>query len=221
MKKRVFFYLHLITSNNCLPNNIIVKICEFYTETPLVFGLSNNRSFICYLLIHLQTKFKTLDYTIMFLSIQLLDFNKENASESFLNEQVPTEKDKQTYNNLYTEHEEDLEDEFEEDEMFSFIQFNFSDIQNMSDVSIDKQTFDKAISDCGLFNSYDCFGLNKTNNKSFELLLNMFAGVSPNNIDFVDVNLLNCDFEEIKEKIQLRKDQSLPIVFNYLFYVIE
>ena len=34
-EEKGIFLLHLITSNNCLPNNIIVKICDFYTETPL------------------------------------------------------------------------------------------------------------------------------------------------------------------------------------------
>ena len=32
MKKKEYSCLHLITSNNCLPNKYFVKICDFYTE---------------------------------------------------------------------------------------------------------------------------------------------------------------------------------------------
>ena len=156
----------------------------------------------------------------MILSIQLLDFNKDNSSESFLNDLTPTDKDNQTYSQLINRHEEYLEDENEENDMFGFLELDYADITYMCDISIDEAAFNKAKNDCGIFNAWESFGLNKTNGKSFEFLLNMFSecGMS---VGFCDENFEEYDIEHIRELIKKKQENSLPVVFSYFFYVLE
>lgn len=153
----------------------------------------------------------------MIFSIQLLDFNKHNSSESYLKTLIPTYEDKQTYLNFFYIHEKFLEERYEGNEMFGFLEFDFDDIEKMSYMSIDESSFDKADNDCNLFNSNN-FGQNKTNDKSFELLLNLFDDMGAS---FIDENFEEQSFNEIKELVNQKQQKSLPIVFNYFLYMLE
>ena len=154
----------------------------------------------------------------MKISIQLLDFNKKNSSEEFLKNLTPTDSDKQTYKNLVERHEDYFEDKFEDNDMFSFLQLDFEfDVERMSSFSIDPKTYNKAIDDCGLFNSYDCIALTKTNAQSFEFLLNMFDDWGWN-VSFIDENFEAQDIHDIKELIKKKQEKLLPVVFNHLYY---
>ena len=153
----------------------------------------------------------------MIFSIQLLDFNNDNSSKSFINNSIPTDEDKKTFLSLYNNHEEYLEDKYEENEMFCFFEFDFDDIEQMSGISVDKTSFDKSDNDCNLFNMNN-FGRNKTNGKSFEFLLNLFDEMGAS---FIDENFEEKYFNDIKELIKEKQQKSLPIVFNYFLYSLE
>ena len=154
------------------------------------------------------------------LSVQILNFNKENSSESFLNNLTPTDEDKKTYNNLKEKHLDYLEDKNEENEMFGADDMSYDDVKYVCNISIEESEFDKAIEDCGLFNTYDCICLNKTNSESFKFLLNIFEECG-GYLSFMDENLEYIDFEEVKELIKQKQQASLPVVFNYIYLIFE
>lgn len=156
----------------------------------------------------------------MIFSIQLLGFNKDNSSESLLNNMTPTSEDKITYIKLYSRHEQYLEDENEGNEMFGLLAMDFDDVEMMCNISIDESAFNKANTDCDLFNYGDGFGLNKTNSESFEFLLNMFDEFGYA-VSFIDENFKLQDIEDIKELIKQKQQKSLPVVFSYFFYALE
>ena len=153
----------------------------------------------------------------MIFSIQILDFNKDNSSESFLKTITPTEVDIQTYGNFNNLHEEYLEDENEDNDMFGFLELDENDVENMSDTQTANK-FEKAEKDCGIFYP-NSFVLNETNSESFEFILNMFEEFG--NADFIDENFSIIDIDELKEKIEEKQQNSQPVVLNYFFYILE
>tara|TARA_B110000240_G_scaffold182843_1_gene216034 strand:+ start:89 stop:553 length:465 start_codon:yes stop_codon:yes gene_type:complete len=154
----------------------------------------------------------------MIFSIQILDFNEDNSSESFLKTMTPTDVDIQTYGNFYNLHEEYLEDENEDNDMFGFLELDVKiDIENMSDTQT-AERYVKAEKDCGIF-YLNSFVLNKTNSESFEFILNMFEEFG--NADFIDENFSIIDIDELKEKVKEKQRKSIPVVLNYFFYILE
>lgn len=156
----------------------------------------------------------------MIFSIQILDFNENNCSESFMKEMIPNEQDKQTFFNFHNRHEEYLEDENEDNDMFSVFQLSFDDFQNYSNTKVDIETYNKINSDCNLFGCVDSFALNSTNKRSFDFLLNMFDEFEDNflQVDFIDDDFSELDIDEVKEMIEEKQQNSKPVVFSYILY---
>ena len=153
-------------------------------------------------------------------SVQLLNFNNDNSSQSFVKDMIPNEDDKQTFFNLHNRHEEYLEDEYEDNDMFSFLQLDFDDFQRYSDTKVDIQTYNKIHKDCNFLGSVDSFALNSTNKESFDFLLNMFDEFGYM-VDFIDYDFSELDIDEVKEKIVEKQQNSQPVVLSYFFYVLE
>ena len=109
--------------------------------------------------------------------MQLLGFNNENSSQSFINDFILTKEDQLTFSKLANKHEEylsneeyesqgiteeDIENETDEFLMaFGILALDYeSDIEDNCNVPVDKDIFYKAEADCG-FVGYDSFSLNK------------------------------------------------------------
>lgn len=156
-------------------------------------------------------------------SVQLLNFNNDNSSQSFVKDMIPNEDDKQTFFNLHNRHEEYLEDEYEDNDMFCFLQLDFDDFQNYCNTKVDIETYNKINADCNLFGCVDSFALNSTNKESFDFLLNMFFEFKDNflQVDFIDNDFSELDIDEVKEMIEEKQQNSQPVVLSYFFYVLE
>ena len=168
----------------------------------------------------------------MILSMQLLGFNNENSSQSFINDFIPTKEDKLTFRKLSFKHEqylkneeyesqgiteEDIENETEEAMMaFGILALDYeSDIEDNCNVTVDEDIFYKAEADCG-FAGYDSFSLNKTNSESFYYLFNVYYNL------MCEVNLIDEDFnyqseESFRELIKDKQKKGIPVVVQFIY----
>jgi len=172
----------------------------------------------------------------MIISVQLIDFNKENSSESFLKDLVPTDYDKKLFSEYHNNHECHVEMQEEDNDEFSYASLWLEHVEPFLEKSISKEEFNQTVDDCDIFNQTYSIGLNKKNEESFYFFLNEFFGwreswgdpiwdlenkdthSTHNMIVFLDKNLEQCDSFEIKKLIEKRKIEGLPIVFSVLIY---
>lgn len=171
----------------------------------------------------------------MIISVQLVDFNKDNSSKFFLNDLIPSDEDKKLFREYHYQHEDHIETQEEDNDEFSYAELWLEHVSPFLEISPSEEEFNQAIDDCEIFTDQYNICLNKTNKKSFDFFFNCFFGwrefwgdpiwdlenkdsPSDNMIVFHDENLKQCDSIKIKELIDKRKIEGLPISFSVLIY---
>ena len=168
----------------------------------------------------------------MLLSIQILDFNKQNSSDSFLESSIPTENDFINFRKLSSNHEDFIENKYEENEDFGYTELYYDDIYSLLSKPIDESKFERVKSDCDIFNTDNNFTLNTTNKESFFILLDIFIDLGFTKIGngddakffenesviFYDEDFQECSLHKIKQVINKRIDEKLPVVFSFFSF---
>ena len=168
----------------------------------------------------------------MLLSIQVLDFNKQNSSDSFLESSIPTKNDFINFRKLSSNHEDFIENKYEENEDFGYTELHYDDIWSSLSNPIDESKFERVKTDCNMFKTDNNFALNTTNKESFFILLDIFidlgftkVGSGDNakffeneSVIFYDENFQQCSVTKIKEIINKRIDEKLPLVFSFFSF---
>ncbi len=168
------------------------------------------------------------------MSMQLLGFNNENSSQSFINDFIPTKEDQLTFSKLSNKHEEflanqeyesqgiseeDIKNETDEFMMaFGVLGLDYEyDIKNRCNVSVDDDIYKKAEADCN-FTGYDSFTLNKTNSESFYYLFNVYYNLMCE-VNLIDENFNDQTEESFKELIRDKQEKGIPTVVQFIYYV--
>jgi hypothetical protein len=170
----------------------------------------------------------------MIMSMQLLGFNNENSSQSFINDFIPTKEDQLTFSKLSNKHEEylsneeyesqgiteeDIENETDEFLMaFGILALDYEyDIKEKCNVPVDEDIFKKAEADCD-FAGFDSFSLNKTNSESFYYLFNVYYNLMCE-VNLIDENFNDQSEESFKELIRDKQEKGMPTVVQFIYYV--
>tara|TARA_B100000963_G_scaffold335317_1_gene329361 strand:+ start:304 stop:828 length:525 start_codon:yes stop_codon:yes gene_type:complete len=172
----------------------------------------------------------------MIISVHLVDFNKDNSSKSFLNDLIPSDEDKKLFREYHYQHEDQIETQEEDNDEFSYAELWLEHVSPFLEQSPSKEEFNQTLDECEIFTDPYNICLNKTNKKSFDFFFNSFfdwrefwgdpiwdlenkeTHSTHNMIVFLDENLEQCDSIKIKELIDKRKKEGLPIIFSVLIY---
>ena len=150
-------------------------------------------------------------------AVQLLDFNKDNTSESFFNNGIPTEDDLKLKDELDFKHEKFIKKR-EGPEFGLYYWGEWWDISRYIDPEIvSEDSFEKANEDCYLEKFYGCLILNKSNKESFQFIYdNVLCELD--DIDFLDSNFNNLGYEDFWELILNKEKNYEPVVLHIIHY---
>ena len=148
----------------------------------------------------------------MGLVLQLLDFNKKNSSEEFMNSFVANDEDIKLYNKLIY----NLENFLDEGEDFGIMELEFYDINNMTSVSLNEENWENCIMQCQVSNLYDCLVLKNDNRESFEFVMNTLYSI--NNIDYLDKELNYITKNLFQDFLSDNIKEGNPTVISLIFY---